>query len=395
MLHPILSRLRQRFVRTGFAILVASLTALGASSANAQKTIIVDAGNGAGTNFTRLQPAIDSASAGDRILVRPGSYDAPTIQKGITIHALFGGAKIVTRTKTMRVTGIPAGQKCVLAGFIFDGTFAIIEKCRGVVAISGFAIAAGFSPLPTLNITDCNLVTMHGCALKSSILCYRSRLWMSDSFLVPTQTGTGLVGTGIVVTDGELDVTNCIIRGGDKAGNFPASRAITAAGKTTLRIRGDKKTEISGGLNGTTRTASIAGSSASTIEDDPRVTTQGAITGFSVRSTRKQVGLAAGYSFLTATTELRLHGRQGEIGALFLGLYNRPILWPGVGEWWLDKSAEIFLGAGFFGANETITIRLQQLSTPALRGLEIGYQGVLITPQLTMEFTRPVLQVLR
>ena len=372
------------------------LLALASTPLTAQKTYLVDQNNGPGTDYTRLQPAIDAAKPGDRVLVRNGLYMAPQITKGITVMAFFGGARIQVRSNLARISGIPAGQKCAFAGFIFEGAVLNVERCKGTVALTGLANARGFSPLPTINIVDCAAVTLHGCALKSTINIIRSRVFMSDSFLMPTLHAGGVVfGTGVTVLDGQLDVSSCIIRGGDALSALPGSPAITISGASLLRVRGDAKTRISGGLRGRVRLPSISGRNGAKLELDPRVTLAGRITGFSSRSIKKSVSLSAGYSFLTAKTGLRLHGRQAEIGAVFVGIWGAVKSWPGIGEWWLDSRTEVLLGAGVFGANERLDILLQQSTDARLRGLQIGYQGFVLTKQNRLEFSNPVLQVAR
>ncbi|MCA8968125.1 MAG: hypothetical protein KDC95_00025 [Planctomycetes bacterium] len=374
---------------------VLSIAFVATGALRAQKTWIVDQANGPGTDFTDIQPAVDAASAGDRIRIRGGHYTAPRITKALTVYADFGGAYITTTTNVVVIENIPKGQTCTVAGFILEGTFVTVRNCPGTVALTGFAIARGFSPLSTIHVDNCDAVTVHGCALKSTIYANRSRVFLADTFLVPTLMINALIGTGISITDSELDVTNCILRGGDNGSFLGSSPAITAKGTSKVRVRGDSQTEVSGGGSGASQASCMLGSATSTLELDPRVTTGGPVSGFATVSKQKMVGLSAGFTFLTAATRLQLYGRQGEIGAVFVGITSAPKAWPGIGAWWLNSNAEVLLGASVFGSSESFTIWLQHLSSPQFLGLELGYQGLLLTSKVQMEFSAPVLQVVR
>src|SRR5262245_3438747 len=66
--------------RATLAILIITLLA---SSAIAKTWYV----GGSGADFTEIQPAIDAAQDGDVILVRPGTYQPFTIEKGVIVRA--------------------------------------------------------------------------------------------------------------------------------------------------------------------------------------------------------------------------------------------------------------------------------------------------------------------
>ncbi len=169
----------------------------------APKSRPVDQANRPGTDFTDIQPAVDAARAGDRIRVRNGQYSAPRISKPITVFAEFGGARIGSATQIFTIENIPFGTVCTVAGMVLESQIVIVQICKGTVALSGFAISRGFAPLPTISFTDCDAVTMHGCALKSTIYAFRSRLVMSDSYVLPTANANALMG-GLVSDDTDV-----------------------------------------------------------------------------------------------------------------------------------------------------------------------------------------------
>src|SRR5436190_14794847 len=125
----------------------------------AATTWIVDASNGPGTNFLTISAAVAAASPGDVILVRPGAYgEIVIVSKGLTIvgwnatqypmlipsdpfaSAIWGG---------LGVSGLPAGQKCVISGLsvarptIAGGTSVGILNCAGTVVLDRIIVPNG------------------------------------------------------------------------------------------------------------------------------------------------------------------------------------------------------------------------------------------------------------
>src|SRR5262245_31533670 len=103
-----------------------TLLALATTSFAQTKTWVVDDVLGPGVDFIEVQPAVDAASAGDVILVRPGSFGGFALQgKGLVITAdagqkpVIGGPPIATR-----VEQVPAGEAVVLRGLQFQGELA-------------------------------------------------------------------------------------------------------------------------------------------------------------------------------------------------------------------------------------------------------------------------------
>ena len=81
------------------------LLALLASPLCAQRTWIVDANNGPGTDFTDLPPALAAASSGDTLIVRPGNYQGGTTAKALRI---LGTAAFVQSALTIQ--SLPQGS---------------------------------------------------------------------------------------------------------------------------------------------------------------------------------------------------------------------------------------------------------------------------------------------
>jgi hypothetical protein len=94
-----------------------------AAALSAQTTWIVDASNGPGTNFTEIQPAVDAASAGDVILVRPGTYAPISVSKGVAILGQPGF--------TVSNNAIPSPIPVVLRGLLLGFQAANWDHTRG------------------------------------------------------------------------------------------------------------------------------------------------------------------------------------------------------------------------------------------------------------------------
>ena len=128
---------------TGVVLLMASF------DVSAQNLLRV----GPGRPFTDIQPALDAAADGDRILVDAGAYNAAlpqalVINKGVAITCAAG----TYIQNGVRFAGVQRGQQAALAGASVTGgelrgvrTLSAIEvlDCDGVVAVTQCGLYAG------------------------------------------------------------------------------------------------------------------------------------------------------------------------------------------------------------------------------------------------------------
>jgi hypothetical protein len=144
-----------RFIKTISAVALAAMLSIQALAA----TWIVDANNGPGTNFVTISAAISAAAPGDIILVRPGIYgEIVIVSKPLTIigwnatqypivvpqdpfsPAIWGG---------LAVSGIPAGQKCIISGLsvcrptLTAGNSVGVLNCAGTVVLDRVIVPNG------------------------------------------------------------------------------------------------------------------------------------------------------------------------------------------------------------------------------------------------------------
>jgi hypothetical protein len=86
-----------------------------ASAPAAQSVHVVDAGGGAGVDFTDLQAAIDAAAPGDTLLVKPGSYAGFALAKSLSITA---ETDLSAGVDGFVVSGLAASDRVVLRGLV-------------------------------------------------------------------------------------------------------------------------------------------------------------------------------------------------------------------------------------------------------------------------------------
>ncbi|HKE01908.1 MAG TPA: hypothetical protein VKE69_12915 [Planctomycetota bacterium] len=123
------------------------LLALAPSTRSAQKVWVVDDTPGPGVDFVRIQNAVDAASEGDAILVKPGSYKPFVVDgKSLVIFAdapppaVFVGPPVfpLVVPAIAIVRNLAAGQSVSMRGIRFDAfTFSSVrvESCDGAVLI--------------------------------------------------------------------------------------------------------------------------------------------------------------------------------------------------------------------------------------------------------------------
>ena len=163
-----------------------------APTALAQRTFVVDDDGGPGVDFTAIQPAVDAAVAGDRILIRGGFYSAPTITKGV---ALFAGRDVTVDafTRPFTIRGVPVGEVVSLNGFERTGLSNAmrIESCRGTVILQGlgpfvFLGALRFDRLDIVSSSDVRLVS----AVAGRVLVDRSNAVFESCVVTPELGGS-------------------------------------------------------------------------------------------------------------------------------------------------------------------------------------------------------------
>lgn len=198
---------------------------------DAQATLTVDSTGQAGA-FTTVQAAILAASPGDRIQVLGvGPYPGFVLDRPVDVQAAGG-----TRTTSIEVTGLLAGQSTRIAGFAIDqqGNGEVhVHHCAGTVLLQSLTISGTLNPVlvpgsPGLRVQaaanvltrDCTFFGRSGPTGAPAVVVDGSTLVMSggvaiggtsvQTFPIPNQGQPGI----LVVNGGVLQMTSSDAIGG-------------------------------------------------------------------------------------------------------------------------------------------------------------------------------------
>ena len=359
-----------------------------AAVAGAQKTWIVDASNGQGTHFTKIQLAINAASAGDNIVVRKGGYSAFSVAKGVKILAEPGVDVAIVWTGSqytkITVSSIPLGQTCVLRGFRVWSNFTQrrwldVVNCKGNVQLESLNLDSK-SPSSewALDLQGSRAVTLRACRVRNGVRIENSTVTASSCEFID---GGSLLppGPAVIVKSSKLTLASCRADGGwfPNFNGFPAIDAHLS----NVRILGDASSVYRAGFNVPGGVPAIAGDPKSLLWIDPRVTIvpwgrAAKIVGFAKVVSRRAPFLeVAREAALGSVAEVEQHGASRDVYGLFLSLPAVPQTTP-IGDLWLDARLAILFGVGVHGSTGISKTRLAIPRVSSLRGLPIAWQGI-------------------
>ena len=208
-------------LRTVVAVL--SLTAV----ATGQRTWIVDAANGPGTDFVDLPPAVAAASDGDRILVRGGVYSPTTISKALRIQGALS-TQFATPFAALIVENIPAGRTVELTSLQMNqaaGAGLLIRACRGTVTLRDVLGTA----FPAIAIADADYVAVSG--RSGEIAATHATLSIVDGRVESLRDN----GVALTATAAEITVADAEILGGP---SHPSGSPLVLGPGTGIQMSG-------------------------------------------------------------------------------------------------------------------------------------------------------------
>lgn len=360
----------------------------------AQRTWIVDAANGPGTDFTDLPPAVAAAAPGDLLLARTGSYNGFATSIGIHVVALGTCtiAPTVVGGKNLVVTNLPAAQTFSMHGF--EGWrrfpfFADLIGNQGLVVLSAVRTleTCGCGPLhqnpPGIVVTDCTQVVLDGVVnyAQPAVLSTRSRTLVTNC-LLGSVTPNDPMGDCLYVDGGEVDVVESTLdaRAASDVNGVPQPAVRLLGG--TLRVRGSATAMIQGGflVNPNAPAAAIFGTGGNLVLDpdvalNPSMGQNVALNLSGTQLTQRQQAAAlVGALSRGAPLQADVLAQAGAPCALLVGLPRPPLATP-LGTLELDLAATLTLVAGNAGANGKLTSSVPVPTTLGL-GQSLTFQGV-------------------
>ncbi len=379
-MHSIRSKAMSRCV---LAICVAIASS---EIAPAQRTWIVDAANGAGTDFTDLPPALTAAADGDTILVRAGTYAVGTTGKALR---MVGIGTPVIRAATQReafiVRGLPAGRTFVMQGFALDGQPRVspfdpppeaplqIDQCQGLVHLAAITIQEPKTFLSVIEVEQSAAVTMLDCQLMPGLLATDARVSAVACTFLGTDTSSGVVTPGLFATRSIVELSQSTATGGNATGHSFAHPAVRMI-QSILIVRGDSASSYRGGMHGVQEPA-LAGDLGSGLLLDPSVSLTGGVAGFGLRVTRRLPSLQVAGGALGTAIDVELYSPDKDPFALIAGWPTQPVIVPPYGERWLSLPATV-LAVGVQGSTEHWKSSWPVPADPRLVGLALGMQAI-------------------
>ena len=185
-------------------LVLVSCWVLGMAAAQA-RVWVVDRAGGPGEDFTEIQPALDAASAGDRVVVRAGSgYAGFTLSKGLDLDCAAG-----TVVSNFAVRDVPAGQSARVAGVRAD-TFSatllaavLVDQCAGPVLLASVQAAVATGVAGT--VSNSGAVLLLDCAFSGGGPTYP---------VGPGSSGLLVLGSGVTLQ-------RCLVTGGAGSAAVP------------------------------------------------------------------------------------------------------------------------------------------------------------------------------
>ncbi len=344
--------------------LLAIATLIMSSALLSQQTIIVSGGAGA------LNTALSSASPGDTLIVRAGSYDGAAVQKGVTIKCEMG-VKFVTQVPNtlvnFQVSNVQLGQRCVVVGAAAESSNQrnrsgiAIENSQGTVILRRSSIVAN-AMSSSLDVKSCSgpviIERISGSTAyqggTSFVVTDSASVTVTDAQFSRMETSRSNVALerckmhgmyiypGLRVNSGVVSASACEFHGADLHIGMMWTPGIYLGAASLTLSRGTRVVHGTGGLP--PRPAIDTGAGG-TIRLDPSVQLihEGVdITGPAtvIRSVVPSVAISSPISS-GSPIAVRTDSEPGSFTATFLSLIRPPLSLP-FGSLWVHPQSPIF-----------------------------------------------------
>ncbi len=328
------------------------ITATLLPSATAQRTLVVASSGGA--PFTEIQDAVNAATSGDVVLVRPGIYSFFVIdRRGVHILADAGAIVRPGRLSAFSVSNLGAGEDVVIAGLTTEGAALVSAfQNRGRVLFEDLSL-----PGVHVGVADCDSFAAHRLAAGSV------SVESSNAALARCDLGGGPLHA--------LDVHDSNVSFAHGSCGSAATSVLSRAGIRhdggTLVVTGDANTVIrftSAPANGSAPAVQTL-SGTFTVAPTVRLLPAGSAPAVEIAGGQARFAPVPALEARVASGQLstRLDAPGASFAALAAGFAASPPIPLGVaGTLWLDPTTAMLLAVGPVTAGQ----QLLMLSVPPL-----------------------------
>ena len=382
---------------------------LGLTSAlAAQTTWIVDGNSGPGSQFTKIQDAIDAAAAGDVILVREVPYaysEGLTVNKGVAIlgqpRFRMEGQVFRGVTAAVEVRDIPPGQTFVLANAevkIEIGDGVRIVDAQGAVHLQEVDVRArrlGYEGVevhssPDVTLTDCVVGAVGSPSFdrgfRRAVEVTDSNVTLVGSTIFGVDHGQATIrrvtvtvnaGTGVWASNSSLHLARTDVHGGSGTAADPGRSAIDLQGSTAT-VAGLPGNPVHAGA-GSFPLPGIRADTGSAVVVDTDVDVRGsggfAAWGGGGQFTQRVVAAVdADPGALGGVIVTQTSAQASDIVLLYLGLPVAPVSTP-YGRLHLDAGSLFRVAADVLPPSGITSRFLLVPNDVELRGLTVGFQA--------------------
>ncbi len=402
-----------------------ALLTLAAATLTAQRTVVIDASNGPGTDHTTLAAAFANLHANDLLVVRAGTYVGVNATTALSFGMQGEGNPIVTpasnATPAMTIAMFGgAVQRVSIRGMTFRSDF------TGQWALNVRTSASSW-PAPTVHLDGCVVesvspqadrvallgegigLTVQHCQLQTSQLIGCAATIVDSTVigqdLSNWQGFTQRAQTALDILRSTVWIVDSTLRAGSSFGVYAEPAAgigITDSSYTSgssVRLCGSTIVAADPQPNSQWPTpfvlqnylpfypfqATVAWESTVSLQPSP----SGQVFSSGLVSQPRSIACASATSApLGGTFTTTVHGNQNEIAVVYAALttYALPVLGTAA---LLDLAAARSLGAAVLPANGSFGFPLAIPATPSLRGTVIECSGATLSGTGLLEITNP------
>ena len=391
----------------------------------AQRTVIVDAGNGPGTDHTTLAAAFASLLANDQLVVKAGNDVGASLSTPLSFSLVGQGNPVVTPAgggSTLQITMWGgAQQRVAIRGITVQsqntgqwaldvGTFqnnwpaptVHLEDCvvdslsPEADRVSLLAVAIGLTAqrcsLGTTQVVD-SVATFVDCTITGDDLSY----W--QGFTQRAQTAMDVLRSTVWIVDSTLQAGNSGFAYAEPAAclgvtnnGFNSTTSVFVTGNSTLRADQSPDAQWPAPFVFQNYAPWYPQQPTVTYESSVQLVPtpgQGVASGGLTLQTRGIPSAKATTAALGGTFTTTLQGSLNDLAVVYASTLSQPLSILGTPVF-LDLVSAVPLGFAVVGASGEVAFPLPIANDPALRGFQLEASGAVLTPAGAIELTNPV-----